>query len=445
MNAHRLISRLAERGLDAPELPAKRALYERALKTFEQSTGRLPEHAWWVPGRLEVFGKHTDYAGGRTLVAAVPRGIALLAAPGADGIVTVTDAHSGDHVTLGSSQPARALTGWRAYVNVVVGRLARNFPGVSWSADIVFASDLPRASGMSSSSVLVVGVATALARLADLASRAEWQANIRGPLDAAGYFGCIENGSRFGALTGDDGVGTHGGSEDHTAILCATRGHVSAYAFMPVRHIASARVPNEWQFVIASSGVRAQKTGAAREAYNRLSRGTQILLELWRTHESSAPSLAAALAADTSAPERLIEAVRRSDISGWNATSLERRLAHFVREDARVPEALRAFQAADAAAIASIAAASQAEAETLLGNQVPETIALVRSALRLGAIAANGFGAGFGGSVWALVQRDAALGFGARWLDAYESPYAPRAVAFVAAPGPPLTELSSRM
>ena len=46
---------------------------------------------------------------------------------------------------------------------------------------------------------------------------------------------------------------------------------------------------------------------------------------------------------------------------------------------------------------------SQQAAEQLLANQTPETIHLVNSANRLGAHAASAFGAGFGGSVWALV------------------------------------------
>ena len=32
---------------------------------------------WFVPGRLEVLGKHTDYAGGRSLLAAVDRGVTI--------------------------------------------------------------------------------------------------------------------------------------------------------------------------------------------------------------------------------------------------------------------------------------------------------------------------------------------------------------------------------
>ncbi len=45
----------------------------------------------WVPGRIEVLGKHTDYAGGRSLLAAVERGFCVAAAPRKDAIVHVVD------------------------------------------------------------------------------------------------------------------------------------------------------------------------------------------------------------------------------------------------------------------------------------------------------------------------------------------------------------------
>ena len=174
--------------------------------------------------------------------------------------------------------------------------------------------------------------------------------------------------------------------------------------------------------------VRSSKTGNAQGAYNNLSRGARVLLEIWNGSQPRAESIGAALA---SAPvDTLRQLVRASSIAGWPADVLERRLDHFVREDARVPEALRACQAADKARLTALSEASQADAETLLGNQVPETTALARSARGLGAFAASSFGAGFGGSVWALVDDDAE-GFAERWQPG----------AFVARPGPPFTPL----
>ncbi len=108
-----------------------------------------------------------------------------------------------------------------------------------------------------------------------------------------------------------------------------------------------------------------------------------------------------------------------------------KRLAHFVREDERVPDALAAFDQVDAPRLRELATGSQEDAETLLENQVPATVDLARSAPGLGAIGACGFGAGFGGSVWALVKREDADAFASRWSSQ----------AFVAVPGPALTEL----
>ena len=58
-------------------------------------------------------------------------------------------------------------------------------------------------------------------------------ANIHGRLDLAGYCACLENGMTLGSLQGDAGVGTHGGSEDHAAILTGRPSMLSAFAFVP--------------------------------------------------------------------------------------------------------------------------------------------------------------------------------------------------------------------
>jgi galactokinase len=419
---------LVERGLDPAAGVAKASLFDLVLGAFRSVTGEQARHAWWVPGRLEVFGKHTDYAGGRTLVCAVPSGLAVAASARADGSIRVVDARSGDRVVLGR-QGDTAFTGWRHYVDVVTRRLAANFPGASLGGDIVFAGDLPRASGMSSSSALVVAIAAALVRIAGLDDRPEWRANITGTLETAGYFACIENGLTFGTLKGDAGVGTHGGSEDHAAILAATPGQLSAFAFVPMRPIGCVGMPDHWRFVLAPSAVRSSKTGSAQGAYNNLARGAKVLLEIWNRSQPPAVSLGAALAAGSA--DTLRQLVRRSAIDGWPPHVLTRRLDHFIGEDRRVPDALEAVGAADVPRLAALSEASQADAETLLGNQVPETIALARAARERGAFAASSFGAGFGGSVWALVDHDAER-FAARW----------HPDAFVARPGPPLTSLA---
>ena len=440
MTGAEFAERLVHEGLSPAEGDAKTRLYGVALEGLSAAGARRPSHAWWVPGRLELFGKHTDYAGGHSLVAAVPRGFVFLTAPRSDEQIVVIDGGNGQQVSIGGGQDV--LSGWRRYVAVVAARLSRNFPGAGGGLSIAFASDLPRASGMSSSSALVVGIAAALIERWELASRSEWQRDIHDRCDLASYLACVENGSSFRGLTGDAGVGTHGGSEDHAAMLLARAGSLSAYVFAPVRHVRDVALPPGWTVVIASSGVSAEKTGAAQGGYNRLADGVETLLRLWNGHEAPAASLAAALASDASACGRLKGLVQRSQIPGWPADALLRRLDHFVSEDSSVQAAIAAIESSDPVAIGEISAASQRNAEDLLRQQVPETIALAAEARSCGAFAACSFGAGFGGSVWALVDRDRAPAFADDWLAAYRRRYPEsNAVAFVAPPGPPLLAL----
>jgi galactokinase len=461
MSGRALGERLVARGLDPAELNRKAELFDSVL---DPPTRRATRHAvgdhsrtpaarrfggaspagsdaartsramgiWWAPGRLEVFGKHTDYAGGRTLVAAVPRGFVVSASARVDGWLHVFDAKRRESISLRAEEDfAAPRTGWRHYVEVVAHRLAANFPGASIGADVVFASDLPRASGMSSSSALIVGLAVALVRAAGLDSRPEWRANVRDRFDEAGYYACIENGRTFGTLTGDAGVGTHGGSEDHAAILTARPGELTAFSFVPMRLVDSVALTADWRFVAASCGVPSQKTGPAMVPYNRLSEGTRVLLDLWNATGPAAESLHAALQTGADAHARLRTLVRRASVDGWSSAALERRLDHFVREDGRVLQAFEAFRHGDARRLDELSRESQIDAEVLLGNQIPETIALARRARDCGAFAACSFGAGFGGSAWALVDRGDAQRFLREW----------HPDAFLATPGPSLTEL----
>ena len=122
---------------------------------------------------------------------------------------------------------------------------------------------------------------------------------------------------------------------------------------------------------------------------------------------------------------------------------LLRRLRHFVNEDRRASVAAQAFAAADRTTLGDLSRASQLEADTLLGNQIPETIALANLARDTGAFAATSFGAGFGGSVWALTTIGDASAFAEEWIRAYRR-RVPRVGAvpwFIARPGPPATAI----
>jgi len=397
---------------------------------------------FFVPGRIEVLGKHTDYAGGQTMVVAAERGFSLVVSPRSDPLVVVIDAVRREAAGFELAPGLVPRLGhWSNYPATVARRIARNFPGACRGATIVLASDLPPAAGMSSSSAFIVAGFLALAEVNGLANRREFQDNVHDPTDLAGYLATIENGQTFGSLAGDRGVGTFGGSEDHTAILCGRPGQISQYAYCPVRFQRTIPVPPGYTLAVGVSGVVAEKTGAAREKYNAASRLAAMLVELWRRATGrSDPHLAAVLAGGPDAAERLRQAVATAEDGGLDRQALLRRLDHFLVENERVlPAAGEALARGDLGEFGALVDRSQRAAEELLGNQVPETSRLAASARSLGAAAASAFGAGFGGSVWALVETARADEFLRAWAESYRARFperAPRSDFFVTGAGP---------
>ncbi len=401
---------------------------------------------WFVPGRVEVLGKHTDYAGGRSLLCTVGRGFCVAASGRADRLVRIADAGRGVSAEVALDAGAAAAQGWVVYAQTVAARLAQNFAEPLRGADIAFASDLPGASGLSSSSALVVALFTVLADRNDLASRPEYLANIRSAEDLGGYLGCLENGRSFGTLAGERGVGTFGGSEDQTAILCCRAGELAQYAFCPVRYERSVGLEEDWSFVVASSGVASDKTGGVRDRYNRLSLATTAILELWnRSTGRSDPSLYAAATSGPDVPERMRQLVAMFPAPGFDAEFLVGRFDQFLEESTvLIPSVGDLLAKGEVGLIGDLVDRSQELAERCLGNQVPETVALARTARELGAVAASAFGGGFGGSVWALVRTDGAEAFRRRWAEGYAKAFpqiTERSRFFVTRPGPAVVRL----
>ena len=415
----------------------------RADAAFQTMTGQAAPDHLFVPGRVEVLGKHTDYAGGASLTCAAERGFAVAFRPRSDSTLQITDAFDGRSLSIALGPDLDPPIGqWTNYPMTVARRLARNFPGLAAGADIAFHSTLPRSAGLSTSSALVTAVYLVLAAANELEDRPDFRDAIPSPSALAGYLGCIENGKAFGTLAGDHGVGTAGGSEDHTAILLSEAGCLASYTYYPVTRTRQLQVPSHLTFVIGASGIVAAKTGDARGRYNRASALVTALVQAWREATGgSEPTLGAILSTGPDAGERLRAAVTLRPSSTWPADALLRRLDHFLVEDHQIlPSALDAFDEGDVDQFGILVDRSQRAAEMLLGNQVPETIALARLAREHGAIAASGFGAGFGGSVWALIETNNAEGFQNAWSDAYRAAcpgaYANGAQFFMTRPGP---------
>lgn len=403
--------------------------------------------SYWIPGRIEFLGKHTDYVGGRSLLCAIERGLCMVAAPRADSMVRVRDIRNAETIVTELDPDAEPAPGhWSNYVTAVARRIARDWPGAALGIDVAFASDLPPAAGMSSSSALIVGIFLALADANDLTARDEYRRTIPDDDALAGYLGAIESGRAYGAFSADGGVGTSGGSQDHTAILRSRPGALVQYAFAPVRFEEAVALPYRHSFVIASSGIQAEKAGAARDAYNKLTATVSALLDAWRLASGrDDQSLAAAVASSPDAAHQLRSWLRAATSGEFDAGTLVDRFEQFQMEaGVLVPGVAEALATDDLASVGTLVQLSQQCAERLLGNQIPETIALAASAREFGAVAASAFGAGFGGSVWALVPDEAAADFCERWMQDYRAAFPETtgcADFFVTCAGPPATRM----
>ena len=285
------------------------------------------ETAWRVPGRVEVLGKHTDYAGGSVLVGAVDRAI------------------------------------------------------------------------------------TARAR------------RVAGP-------------------PGTSGVGTRGGSEDHTGMLCGAQDRLLLAGFDPMRIDQTISFPAQWALVVGVSGVLAHKTGAALEDYNRGPSTVQAVLARWnettgRTDASLAGAVRHLVGEATGEQAAGDPALKK--LLGLCEPGYERqRIEQFLTESlVLVPTGAQMVAAADPD-VGEVLQRSQELADRGLCNQVPQTRLMVSLARQAGAIGASSFGAGWGGSVYALVRADDAETFAAQWLGAYRDrePGAEQAAVIVTRPGP---------
>ena len=393
---------------------------------------------WFVPGRLEVFGKHTDYAGGNSLLAAVDRGITIDLEDAERHITASTTASPGELVLRDGETLDLPAGHWGGYVAAVVQRLRLNFGDVR-PARLRVDSDLPLASGMSSSSALVVALALSLIDHNNLRDTPQWRENIHDDVDLAGYMACFENGMTFGTLEGVRGVGTFGGSEDHTSMLCCRADHLTQFRFCPIVEGESVRLPDELSFVVAVSGVLAEKTGSALASYNQASVRTREIVAAWNSATGRGDvTIADALASDEDASEGLRSVVAHSP-------ELTARLRAFLTESEEIiPAATAALRAGDLDTFGQLSDLSQSNADQQLGNQVEETNRLQALARELGAHAASSFGAGFGGSVWALTETAGSEAFADDWLARYTSEYPDvtgRASVLVTRPGGPARRL----
>jgi galactokinase len=337
-----------------------------------------------APGRVNLMGDHVDYNGLPVLPMALQKHVSVLCRSRDDAKVrfaSTNPSYSSRKFELGSEIEPYAEGDWGNYAKAVAQAFVKRF-GIARGFDAVVHSDIPIASGLSSSSALVVAHGLALLHVNDVHVE---------PLELAGLTAQAEN-----------YVGTRGGGMDQAICLAARRQTASRIDFHPLR-VEALPVPSDWRFVVAFSLVRAEKSGKARDDYNAGPRECkEALLEL---------AQALNVADIETYPDLMVrcDTTRLLEEAGnvLNETYLKR-FRHVVSEGNRVNEAEQAMTEDDSTTFGRIMCESHKSLRDDFGVSTPELDELVAIAMDAGAAGARLTGAGLGGCVVALAARERA-------------------------------------
>ncbi|WP_322768616.1 galactokinase [Frankia sp. Cr1] len=336
---------------------------------FDDVFGRSPEAVWQAPGRVNIIGEHTDYNEGFVLPIAVPLCIRASVAHRPDNVLRLASAQMPGppvHTDLSALRPG-ALRDWPAYPAGVVWALRERTLPVA-GVDLHITGDVPAGAGMSSSAAVACAVAAALNDLWDLGlSRTELVA--------------------VAQQAESDFVGMPCGSLDQSASLLAEEGHA---LFLDTRTLAARHIP----FDLPAHGL--SLLVADTKAPHRLVDGA------YARRRASCEQAARTLGV------RALRDLTVADLGtalGQLDAVTARRTRHVVTENARVLDAAALLETGtDPRRLGPLLTASHWSLRDDYEVTVPELDTAVDAALAAGAHGARMFGAGFGGSVLALVD-----------------------------------------
>jgi len=348
-------------------------------------TDFVPTHLSRAPGRVNLIGEHTDYNGLPVFPMALQREARIELRPRDDGLVrlTNTDAEFPPvSFEIGVAIDKGPAGSWENYVKAPAQELARRF-AIYRGFDGVFTSDVPVASGLSSSSALVNSVGLALAVINEVG------------LDALALAEVMADAERY--------TGTQGGGMDQAISMAARAGHAARIDFDPLR-VKHVPIPDDWRFVVADTGVRAEKSGPAQGAYNRRrSECEEALVQV-----GAALVRVGRVKVAPAGYQGLLRAVPARELLDHAEAALDgnllRRFRHVVTEAARVKKAQDALLLADHAEFGMLMDASHGSLRVDYHVSSAELDELVALAKEGGAAGARLTGAGFGGCIVALTS-----------------------------------------
>ncbi len=340
-----------------------------------------------APGRVNLIGEHTDYAGGFVMPAAIDFGTLAAISPRNDGRVIVWSENFHEQVSHQiEGLPKNGGGHWSGYPLGVV-RILREAGFAVPPFSLSVQGDVPLGAGLSSSASIEVATALAALSLAQADPPREEIARLCQRAEN------VYVGASCGIM--DQFIACRG-AENHALLLdCRSLG----YRLAPI--------PENVSLVIANTMVRhAIAGGEYGIRRGEVEEGTEIL----RSHR----------------PEiQLLRDATTKDLELWGADmpgNVLRRCRHVITENLRTVAAADALAAGNLKKLGDLMAAAHASYRDDFEASCEEADTMVGAAQRLpGLIGARLTGGGFGGCTVNLVYADRAEAFAARLHNDYRA------------------------
>ncbi|GAB4500533.1 MAG: galactokinase [Anaerolineales bacterium] len=362
------------------------------LDAFVQKFGQPPEYLVRAPGRVNLLGEHVDYNDGLVLPAAIDRAtwLAFSAAEQESTLIALDFEQQAvfrlENLPAKTSPDGAPLPEWALYPAGVAWALSQAGREIR-PMRAVFASDVPRGAGLSSSASVEMAFALAWQTLGG------WNLP---PMERA----------LIGQKAENQYVGVNCGIMDQFASACGVE---NGLLLLDTRSLEwrSLPLPADVAIVVADTGVRRKLTSGE---YNRRRAACEQAVEILRADLPGIRSL------------RDVAPQDFNRLAAHLPLEVEKRARHVVEEIARSELALAALQRGDLAAFGGLMNDCHASLRDLYEVSIEELNVMARLAQSLpGCYGARLTGAGFGGCTVNLVAQNQAGAFAEALAAGYRS------------------------
>ena len=366
---------------------------QNITEIFQQKFGHAPAHIVRAPGRVNLLGEHVDYNDGLVMPVAIDRATYIAFSPTSAPHATLVAADFADeafftltNLSAKLQADGSPLPDWAKYPAGVAWALTGKNLSVK-NMQAVFASDVPRGAGLSSSASVELAFAVAWMTLGG------WKLS---PMELALICQRAEN--KY--------VGVNCGIMDQFASACGEKNKLLLLDCRSLEY-QTLPLPKDVAIVIADTTMRRELTNSE---YNHRRADCEEAVKILQKD----------------LPE--IKSLRDVSVENFNRLAeklpaqVERHARHVVEEIERTNRAVKFLSDDDIVSFGKLMNDCHVSLRDLYEVSIPELDTMVYIAQSLtGCYGARLTGAGFGGCVAALVARDQVAAFAKNLADGYES------------------------